>query len=137
MRVTEDNINAVSAVVYTVGAALAATVFFGVAIVSDYGWVARLGGAGWVFLLSMVILMPTVPSLVRGRSRADGEPTHEGHDAMTKAEATGPVKDPVCGMEIDPASAAGSSEYRGQTHYFCNLNCKQSFDAEPEKYASS
>ncbi len=44
------------------------------------------------------------------------------------------VKDLVCGMEIDPATAAGSSEYEGQTYYFCNLNCKKSFDAEPAKY---
>lgn len=44
------------------------------------------------------------------------------------------VKDPVCGMEIDPKDAAGTSEYKGQTYYFCSLNCKKSFDKEPEKY---
>ncbi len=42
--------------------------------------------------------------------------------------------DPVCGMDIDPASAAGTSEYNGQTYYFCSLGCKKSFDKEPEKY---
>jgi Cu+-exporting ATPase len=44
------------------------------------------------------------------------------------------VKDPVCGMDIDPATAAGKSEYKGQTYYFCSLGCKKSFDKEPEKY---
>ncbi len=44
------------------------------------------------------------------------------------------VKDPVCGMEIDPNAAAGTSEYKGQTYYFCSLGCKKSFDKEPEKY---
>lgn len=44
------------------------------------------------------------------------------------------VKDPVCGMEIDPATAAGSSEYKGQTYYFCSPGCKKSFDKDPEKY---
>lgn len=44
------------------------------------------------------------------------------------------VKDPVCGMEIDPATAAGTSEYEGQTYYFCSMGCKKSFDKEPEKY---
>lgn len=44
------------------------------------------------------------------------------------------VKDPVCGMEIDPATAAGTSEYKGQTYYFCSIGCKKSFDKEPEKY---
>jgi len=44
------------------------------------------------------------------------------------------VKDPVCGMDIDPETAAGQSEYEGQTYYFCSLGCKKSFDKEPEKY---
>ena len=44
------------------------------------------------------------------------------------------VKDPVCGMDIDPATAAGTSEYKGQTYYFCSLGCKKAFDQEPEKY---
>jgi Cu+-exporting ATPase len=44
------------------------------------------------------------------------------------------VKDPVCGMEIDPATAAGTSEYKGQTYHFCSIGCKKSFDKEPEKY---
>ena len=44
------------------------------------------------------------------------------------------VKDLVCGMTIDPATAAGTSEYKGQTYYFCALSCKKSFDEDPEKY---
>ncbi|MEJ7577680.1 MAG: heavy metal translocating P-type ATPase [Pyrinomonadaceae bacterium] len=47
------------------------------------------------------------------------------------------VKDPVCGMEIDPAKAAGQSEYEGQTYYFCSTACKGKFDAAPAKYAST
>ncbi len=132
MNITDDNINTVSAVVYTACAALAAAVLFGVATAADYEWVARIGGAGWVFMLMMVILMPTVPSLLRGRVSQE---TSEA--SISKEVVLGElVKDPVCGMEIDPASAAGSSEYEGQTTYFCNLNCKRSFDAEPEKYAN-
>ena len=46
------------------------------------------------------------------------------------------VKDLVCGMDIDPATAAGTSEYKGQTYYFCSLGCKKSFDKDPEKYLS-
>lgn len=44
------------------------------------------------------------------------------------------AKDPVCGMDVDPAKAAGTSIYKGETIYFCNVNCKKKFDAEPEKY---
>jgi P-type Cu+ transporter len=42
--------------------------------------------------------------------------------------------DPVCKMEVNPASAEGQSEYEGQTFYFCSMACKQKFDAAPERY---
>jgi Cu+-exporting ATPase len=42
--------------------------------------------------------------------------------------------DPICGMEVDPKTAAGKSEYLGKTYYFCSLGCKKSFDKEPQKY---
>ena len=45
------------------------------------------------------------------------------------------VKDPVCGMEIDPRSAAGTSSYQGQTYYFCSPSCKKTFDRDPATYA--
>jgi P-type Cu+ transporter len=44
-------------------------------------------------------------------------------------------KDPVCGMQVDPATAAGSSEYNGKTYYFCSTSCKQKFDRDPKQYA--
>ena len=43
--------------------------------------------------------------------------------------------DPVCGMDVDERKAAGSSEYRGQTYYFCSTGCKAAFDKDPEKYS--
>jgi Cu+-exporting ATPase len=45
-------------------------------------------------------------------------------------------KDPVCGMDVDPEHAAGKSEYKGQTYYFCSPGCKKAFDSDPEKYVS-
>ncbi len=44
------------------------------------------------------------------------------------------VKDLVCGMMIDPATAAGTSEYKGATYYFCAGGCKVDFDKDQEKY---
>ena len=44
------------------------------------------------------------------------------------------VKDLVCGMEIDPETAAGKSEHQGTTYYFCATGCKADFDADPQKY---
>lgn len=43
-------------------------------------------------------------------------------------------KDPVCGMTVDPKSAAGCSEYSGETYYFCSRGCKRLFDQSPETY---
>jgi len=45
------------------------------------------------------------------------------------------LKDPVCGMTVDPAKAAGSSQSNGETFYFCSPGCKTKFDAEPSRYA--
>ena len=57
-----------SAAIYTVLSALAAGIFFAVtALTGDYSWVARVGGSVWLFLLIMIILMPTVTPWVRKR----------------------------------------------------------------------
>jgi len=47
------------------------------------------------------------------------------------------TKDPVCGMEVDEQSAAATSQYEGQTYYFCAPGCKAAFDKEPQKYLGS
>ena len=41
-------------------------------------------------------------------------------------------KDPVCGMQVDPAKAAGTGEYQGKTYYFCNAVCQRKFEENPE-----
>jgi len=43
------------------------------------------------------------------------------------------VKDVVCGMDIDSATAAAKSVYRGTTYYFCAPGCKKDFDRDPKK----
>jgi P-type Cu+ transporter len=47
------------------------------------------------------------------------------------------VKDVVCGMEIDPRSASGTLDYRGQTYYFCHPSCQARFKAEPESFLTA
>ena len=60
----------VGAIICTSIAVLGAGTFLAATILSgDYDWVARLGGAGWVFLLSMIILMPTVTPWLKRRLR--------------------------------------------------------------------
>jgi Cu+-exporting ATPase len=44
------------------------------------------------------------------------------------------VVDPVCKMTIDSEKAAATSQYKGQTIYFCAQGCKAKFDQNPGKY---
>ena len=41
--------------------------------------------------------------------------------------------DPICGMTVDSATAAGSHDHRGQRYYFCGLSCLERFKADPER----
>ena len=52
-----------------------------------------------------------------------------------KKEITSMLKDPVCGMDVDPKYATYKTEYKGQAYYFCSPGCKKAFDSEPEKYS--
>ena len=56
----------------------------------------------------------------------------KGDAPVQKQVQPAKVTDPVCGMEIDPAKAAGKSDYKGKTYYFCSDHCKKTFDANPE-----
>jgi Cu+-exporting ATPase len=44
------------------------------------------------------------------------------------------LKDPVCGMMVDPQKAAEKVEYAGKTYYFCSVRCAERFQKEPEKF---
>ncbi|MFO7703829.1 MAG: YHS domain-containing protein, partial [Halopseudomonas sp.] len=52
---------------------------------------------------------------------------HEDSGATT-------VKDPVCGMSVDPHTAEHRSQQGGNTWYFCSSRCKSRFDENPEQY---
>ncbi|HZC99371.1 MAG TPA: heavy metal translocating P-type ATPase [Actinomycetes bacterium] len=53
----------------------------------------------------------------------------------TEAEMeTKTVTDPVCGMQVDPSSAAASQQYGGQSYRFCSKACHETFVADPAAY---
>jgi len=56
-----------------------------------------------------------------------------GHAALP---ASG-VKDPVCGMAVDPARAAGQFHYADATYFFCATSCLEKFRADPTKYLAT
>jgi P-type Cu+ transporter len=45
-----------------------------------------------------------------------------------------PAVDPVCGMGVEPARAAGKHEYAGTTYYFCSQHCLSKFRENPERF---
>lgn len=45
------------------------------------------------------------------------------------------AKDPVCGMDVKPETAAGKSEHQGQTFHFCSTECKRKFDQNPAAFS--
>ena len=47
------------------------------------------------------------------------------------------VKDPVCGMLVDPQKYASKAEHGGKTYYFCSTRCAERFEKEPEKFIAA
>ena len=58
-----------------------------------------------------------------------------GHDGGGTA-ASAAVKDPVCGMTVDPHTAKHRHTHEGHPYYFCSARCREKFIAEPAKYLS-
>ena len=56
------------------------------------------------------------------------------HSNPDASEHVHKVRDPVCGMNIDPADAAGTAEYQGTTYHFCSLRCVEKFKADPPRF---
>jgi P-type Cu+ transporter len=61
---------------------------------------------------------------------------HASHDHDRGAHADGQavVRDPVCGMSVDPAMSKHRFDYRGETFHFCSAGCRTKFAADPKKY---
>src|SRR6516165_9756636 len=60
-----------------------------------------------------------------------GAPSHD-HPHRANAEQT--VRDPVCGMSVDPATSKHRFEHKGETFHFCSAGCRTKFEADPAKY---
>ena len=88
-------------------------------------------------------------SLHMESSSRDGDHQHHHHGHVhsshhgsehSHAPATAPidsahqVKDPVCGMMVDPHATQHKAEHAGRPYYFCSAGCRAKFLAEPERY---
>jgi YHS domain-containing protein len=54
---------------------------------------------------------------------------------MTQWEVAIMLRDPVCQMQIDAGDVMYTSEYRGETYYFCSETCKAEFDSDPGAFS--
>jgi P-type Cu+ transporter len=44
------------------------------------------------------------------------------------------MKDPVCGMTVDPAKTPHHADHSGEAFHFCSAGCKAKFIADPPRY---
>ena len=73
--------------------------------------------------------MPQAPPLVR----TNGAPgMRRGEDVAAPA-----VRDPVCGMSVDPAASAFRSGHDGNDVFFCSQKCRDAFGADPSRYSGA
>ena len=54
-------------------------------------------------------------------------------DALTPG-ASAVVKDPVCGMSVDPTRSKHRTEHAGKAYHFCSGGCRTKFEADPARY---
>jgi Cu+-exporting ATPase len=78
---------------------------------------------------------PRVPGKDEERQREVAVRVEVGAEHQQE-EAMATVRDPVCGMDIEPEGAAATAEHEGKTYYFCSQVCYERFIEAPEEYAS-
>ena len=59
---------------------------------------------------------------------------HAHHHTHAHGGALTEVKDPVCGMSVDPATSKHRFDHHGETFHFCSAGCRTKFAADPAKY---
>jgi uncharacterized protein len=77
----------------------------------------------------------------RCRERFDADPDRyargghdHDHDHHHETMEDDMALDPVCGMQVDPATAAAIRSHDGRNYFFCNPGCAEAFEREPAKY---
>lgn len=92
-----------------------------------------LKSVGWLLLWGGLFL-----AMMRygcGAHVTGGHGRHGGHGGG-EPETGRKVRDPVCGMEVDPHMAV-SHQRRGQTFYFCSATCRDRFAETPDDFMDS
>ena len=76
----------------------------------------------------------TAPSQSIGSKPHDH--SHGGHGVPASAGSAphDHVRDPVCGMTVDPNTTPHRYDYAGRTHHFCSAGCRSKFAADPQRF---
>jgi Cu+-exporting ATPase len=64
---------------------------------------------------------------------------HHHHDHASHAQSSAPpiIRDPVCGMTVDPATGKPTADHAGRTFHFCSAGCRTKFLADPGTYLTA
>ncbi|RUU87507.1 heavy metal translocating P-type ATPase [Mesorhizobium sp. M7A.F.Ca.MR.176.00.0.0] len=67
---------------------------------------------------------------------------HHAHGSCCSTKGAVPttksvVRDPVCGMTVDPVAGKPTTEHNGHPYHFCSQGCRAKFVAEPEKFLTA
>jgi Cu+-exporting ATPase len=88
----------------------------------------------WNYTTFLDIAFVLLMAVLAWRFFTTGGPDMIKAMAHPSGEHPGLVKDPVCGMSVDPATATEKADHMGQTYYFCSAGCRQSFEKDPARY---
>src|SRR3984893_10697904 len=79
-------------------------------------------------------LMGTAEHTAAGEAKTCcGDPAGQGHPPH-RAGVKETVRDPVCGMNVDPATSKHRFDHHGETFHFCSAGCRTKFAADPAAY---
>ncbi|MCP4564096.1 MAG: heavy metal translocating P-type ATPase [Bosea sp.] len=84
----------------------------------------------------------TEPHACHSQSASGHGPPNDPSDPPVKMHPEGSaaehhVKDPVCGMMVDPHIASFRTQHGGHSFYFCSARCRDQFEQDPARYSSS
>jgi len=66
---------------------------------------------------------------------ASKQPPRIASGSANKREGVSEMeKDPVCGMDVDPATSEHPIQYQARIYYFCSPECRRAFEADPTEY---
>jgi P-type Cu+ transporter len=75
------------------------------------------------------------PLPAAGQSRMQPQVETPG-DLTAHSDSAAAATDPVCGMDVDPATAAERRSTASGAAYFCSAGCAAAFDADPDRHAA-